>query len=177
MVINDGKPVAWDLRYMRYLENRVELEKRIKVLFSHLLATDKLLPGILSFMCANDGEQIVVLQEITACSVAIIFRSIKMKIIVNGIPVKVWAPSNRIVTKLFWIPFVSEIFKWVWPEKITHWTKCWGLLESVYLKVNKLNRHLRYGRNFGLKLNSTLKHIKQTYTVNFLSVLHLTISL
>lgn len=52
----------------------------------------------------------------------------------NKLPVEVWTPSDCVVTVMLAVFLIAVIFQRIRPQKITHWTKGWGLSESINLQ-------------------------------------------
>ena len=55
------------------------------------------------------------------------------------IPVKVWAPPDRIMREMFCVLLAAKILQRIWPQEVTHGTKGRWFLEAIQLK--QVNEH------------------------------------
>ena len=116
-----------------------------------------LLPSILSLVSPNDREKIVLLQEVTTCCIAESidffnwFACQKCNQLFGAtleLPIKIGTTPDRIVGEVFGILLIAKIFQGVWPEKITHWTKCWRFLEPVELSSANRAQQKKWCQSF-----------------------------
>ena len=75
------------------------------------------IPCVLRFMCTNNTEEVVTLQE-GAC---------------GGIREEVAASSDMVVNEPFVRRFRTKVFQWICPEKIAHQARSWRLTEAIDL--------------------------------------------
>ena len=76
--------------------------------------------SVLSLMSANDGQQVVLLQE-GAC---------------GRVRKEVGTPSDMVVDEELGSLFLAKFFKWICPENVTHQAMGGRLAESIDLNVS-----------------------------------------